>query len=238
MSTPLTEAAPAPSADDPTVVDPAPVATSEVDEGSGLDGVVPVERFNGLMSSLGKAQAQVAERDAELEALRAELATSQPPKEVPVAEPTGTESPELLELRQMVVGLQEQLAGVAEHVVADQRGQLTRQLVEEFPDVEPLADFIVANSADEARQLAQELAERVRVIRGQAPTATEPVVTEQAPAPQGQAPATGAGVAYVSDPPTNERAEAIRKGDFAGWMEAKAREAMGARDSELVLNES
>lgn len=241
MSEPLTEAAPASPGDATPVGDTSTPPASEVVGGSGPgEAVVPAERFNGLMSTYNRTQAQLAEREAELAALRAQLASPQngTQETQPVTAATEGATVEVAELRAQLAEVQGQLAQVSQHFAEQNKDQLFRNLVQEFPDVEPFADLIVANSPDEARALAQEISERVQAVKGQpTPPASEPEPQGQAPAPQAQEPPAGAGgVAYVNEAPATSRAEAIKAGDFAAWMKAAATEAVTQDD--LVLSES
>jgi hypothetical protein len=247
LSEPLTDAAPASSDSTTPVGDSGAPATSEVVGGSGPgEGVVPAERFNGLMSSFNRTQAQLAEREAELQALRAQLAqppVNEPQENQPVTAATEAPTAEVAELRAQLAEVQGQLAQVSQHFAEQNRDRMFQTLVQEFPEVAPFADLIVADTPDQARALAQEISERVQQVKGQTQSSTtepasEPAAQEQNPAPQAQAAPTGAGgVAFASEAPATSRAEAIKAGDFAAWMKAAAQEAIAGEDG-LVLSES
>lgn len=212
MSDTLTDAAPV----EPTAVapvgEPAPVTNSEVDEGSG-DRNVPVERFNGLMSSFNRLQSEKADLEKQLSELRSNLETK-PTQETPAPVSDDT-SAQIRELRDMLV--EERLKSAR------------RDVLDEFPEAKPFADLIVADSPDDLRSMARLIAERVKGIApGPAPVATDvventevttPVVETQ---PVVEVPVAGGNTLVEGNPNSEDRVvEAIKNRSFSDYLTAK-----------------
>lgn len=220
MSDTLTAAAPAQSEAVAPVGEPAPTPSSEVDGGSG-DGTIPVARFNGLMSSFNKAQAEKADLERQITELRSALETK-PTQEKPTPVSDDT-SAQIRELRDML--MEERLKSAR------------REVLDEYPDAKPFADLIVADTQEDLREMAKLISDRLKGVT--APAATTEVTTEtEAPAeqvtapvaaaaPVVEAPVTAAGVAVEGQPNVEDRVvDAIKKRSFGDYLAAKW-ESMG-----------
>lgn len=215
MSESLTDAAPVEDTAATSVEDSAPVVQSEVDAGSG-DRSVPVERFNGLMSSFNREKARVADLERQLSELRSELNTK-PDQEKPVQVPENDD-------------IRTELASLRELLVEERMKNIRRSVLDEYPDAKPFADLIVADTEDDLRQMAKLISERLKgnSTETTTPEATE-VPTEAAATETAEAveevqepPVTGGGSLYDGNVVPSERvADAIRKRNFKDFLAAK-----------------
>lgn len=211
MSDTLTDAAPANDTAAPSVEDVAPGVTSEVDAGSGSDRVVPVERFNGLMSSFNKLQSEKAVLERQLSELRSGLNTK-PEEEKPVVPDNDDIRNELSQLRELL--LEERMKNVR------------RSVLDEYPDAKPFADLIVADTEEDLRQMAKLISDRVKGVSPtpQVEVPVEPTATETVePEPvQPEAPVVGGGAAYDGESVVEDRvADAIRRRSFSDFLAAR-----------------
>lgn len=237
MSTSLTDPALGTEAAAPSVEDQAPAAATEVVEGSvNGENSVPVARFNGLMSSFNKVQNEKTALETQLSELRSELAKPAPTKEI-----TPTMSDDVLsevqQLRQML--MEERLNGAR------------RAALDEFPDAKPFADLIVADTAEDMRDLARVISERLQASKapatsteapaeGEAATEAESGGTKQVVAavePVVEAPVTGGGSGYVQEAAVEDRvAESVRKRSFSDFLTAKWEAADSGQTLEAVAS--
>lgn len=201
---------------------PAPSTEPSVESGSATDQEpksVPVERFNGLMATLGQTQ-------NELKALQAQVAAFQADQSKQETEPDVSDDT----TRQELAALRNELA--------QERLERARQVVlDEFPDAKPFGDLIVASTVEEMRGLARELASRAAALKAPATPAAEADATADATAttdadataattPETEAtetaPVIGGAPTFDGEAPFEERvSEAIQAGDFAGFLNAK-----------------
>lgn len=221
MSEPLTDAAPGVEADAVSSVEDVSAQTqpTAVVEASGVpEGYIEKDRFNGLMSKFHQMQNERDALAAEVEAIRTQLSTRPEP-----------EAPEnMSELAE----LQGQVEALTSLLMSKQVEEEKAKVLAEFPEAAPFSDLIVANTPDEYRRMAEEIANRAKGI---APaTASEPVVesetttetptTDEPPVLSG-APATGLSTPVGAD---DEATEALRKGDFQSYFKAKKRASVEA----------
>lgn len=216
MSDTLTTDAPALGSAAPSVEEVAPETTGEANGGSEDGELIPVARFNGLMSSFNKAQTRVAALEAEVSELRSGL-NSKPEQEKP--------APVSDELLAVVTQLREELTG-------ERMKNARRAVLDDYPEAKPFADLIVADSEEELREMAKVISERVKGI-APAPAGTpevpvaETTSTTETPAPPG-APVesepviTGGGSAIDGDSPLSGRvADAIKNRSFSDFLTAR-----------------
>lgn len=243
MSNSLTNPAPADDTAATSVEDTAPVAGSEVEDGSEPgENTVPAERFNGLMSSFNEEKQRADSAEARIAALEeklneAQLSTSPEPKEGPVTEPTT--DPRIDQLMEQMQELTATVGAVAGYVDNQSTAELEESVFEEFPEAAAFKDLIIADTPDGYREMAQEIANR---IRGPQENSEGEGSVEPAPASGGNdhplvedaAPGGGPPVDLSNDP-GDRASQAIEAGNWDDWMAAKAEEA-GATDS-LVLAE-
>ena len=212
MSDTLTDAAPAENEAVPPVGVEAPVVTSEVDAGSGDGRFVPVERFNGLMSSFNRAQTQVSALERQLSELRSELNTK-PAQEEP---------------KQVSDEISTRLQRLEELLVEERMKNVRHSVLDDYPEVKPFADLIVADTEEDLRQMAKLLSERVK---GLVPAPTNTEVTEPEPTTQVTEPAVpaveeppvvGGGTAYVGGAAVEDKVtDAIRRRSFKDFLAAR-----------------
>lgn len=229
MSTSLTDPALGTEAAAPSVEDQAPAAATEVVEGSvNGENSVPVARFNGLMSSFNKVQNEKTALETQLSELRSELAKPAPTKEI-----TPTMSDDVLsevqQLRQML--MEERLNGAR------------RAALDEFPDAKPFADLIVADTAEDMRDLARVISERLQASKAPATSTEAPAAVEATTAvvaetePVVEAPVTGGGSGYVQEAAVEDRvAESVRKRSFSDFLTAKWEAADSGQTLEAVAS--
>lgn len=220
MSDALTPNAPADEAAAPSVEDTAPATEAAVESGSaGGEASVPADRFNGLMSTFQRTKNELeAERTrrAELEALLASREETTNVSDDALRD-------EVSELRQ---------------ALAEERMERARdKVLDKYPEARPLADLIVGNSVEDLEAVAATIAER---LRGLTPAQTAEVVeevTDEANAAATQesvageqvatqevqeAPVLGTGGQAPGNEPVGDRvADALQRGDFSAFMQAK-----------------
>lgn len=224
MSDLLTDAAP--STEEPT----APVGESgdapsgEVVGGSSADpeGFVPKERFDGLMSSFNKAQADAKAKAEEVSALEARIAQMEAQLTKPNQENEVTDSADTIaRLESQIAQLTELVSGVATRGIEAEM----EAVWSEFPDAAPFKDLFVADNPNDLREVVSTFSERLKgVAPAPAGDTTEPPAAQESTPPAG-----GGGVAVPSQDltPTVELQEAIAKRDVAGYLAAKAKQVHG-----------
>lgn len=232
MSEPLTGDAPV--VDDAVSGFEAPEvpAAVEASSGSGDGKTIPVERFNGLMSTFNKAQAELERVKRErldledrLREFEARINDTDDDREDPVA-------------NDEVARLNEQVQMLTNMLVSKEVQGAKESLVKEFPDIAPFADLIDGNDPAAMRALAEQLNERVQVfkaVNGEPPATPS---SEEAPpaAPEAQEqpptqepPVFGGGSGQV--PPGGSDIqdrinEAIKNRDLGAFMQAKTEQAL------------
>lgn len=237
LSNLLTEPAPDGEEDAAPVGEPGIAQPNEVGDGSSPvipEGFVPEERFNGLMSSFNKAQAEAQARAEEVSTLTERLAAIEAKV---LDEPKPEESLEVSnpELEQM----QNQLAALTELITSQATSSAEREMEavwDEFEEAKPFKDLFVASNAEDLREVVSTFSER---LKGFTASGGEPAAEEQAgnTAPAVEAPSGGGGVGVVTDSPTApvQLQEAIAKRDVAAYLKAKAQATYGD-ESGLTLS--
>lgn len=238
MSETLTEPAPADTPDAPSVEDQAPEAAGEVGDGSVQEAEaqkVDAERFNGLMASFNKekdraskAEARLAELESQLEE-RERLSADSQPQETEVSDP---EDPRIAQLTEQVAQLTELVQGVAGTVTSSRQRELQNEVFSEYPEAQAFADLIVADDENSFREMAREIAGRVKSFSGQgeqAPTTEEEPTEAPAEAASSHPLEVQAGAAAAGGPPVNpddepasRRSNAIQAGDWDSYLSAVA----------------
>lgn len=168
------------------------------------------------MSSYNRTQNELQEAQARLAELEAQLAKKPEPQEMPVTD---------------VSGLEAKVNDLATLLLEQQMENARFKALEEFPEAKPFADLINASTPTEIRQVAEAIAQRIRVAggteaeaqaaAGAAAEAAEAAAEEAAPeAPE--VPVVAGGATYDSQAlPSEAVQEAIAKKDFAGFLAAK-----------------
>lgn len=218
-----------------SVEDSAPVSDPSVESGSaGGDEAktVSAERFNGLMSSHQRTLDEMRAMKEKLDALQAER-TQQQETNDNVSDDT----------------TREELAALRQELAAERLDRARREVLDEFPDAKPFGDLIVANTVDEMRDLARELASRVQAVKGTTTsesttdttdasgtddtdaTTAEDAGTETDDA--GNTPVvTGGATSFDEDATLTDAVnDAIQKGDFYGFLQAKVATATRAGEN-------
>jgi hypothetical protein len=200
-------------------------ASGEVDSGSSAqpEGFIPKERFDGLMSSFNKAQAEAQAKAEEVSALEARLAileaqlTKPEPQENEVAD-----SDTISRLEAQIAQLTELVGSVANRSLESDM----EAVWSEFPEATPFKDLFVANTPEDLRETVAAFTERLRAVTA---PAEAPAPQEQAPAPAASAPQGAGGVAISTDAqaPTAALRDAIANRDVAGYLKAKAQVEFG-----------
>lgn len=218
MSELLTDPAPVVDGADTGVPDmSAQVPPPAVGEASGdPEGYVPKERFNGLMATYQRTEAELKSQLAEHQATISSLTEQLSNRPEPEAAPSMSDS--------QIEELQGQVAALTQMLVQQNLENTKASVLAEFPEAAPFADLIVANDPDDYRRMAQEIANRAKGIAPAAPPAegeqqvTEPTspVTEP-PIVGGPPPESISSPAGAED----KVAEAIRNGDFQALLAAK-----------------
>lgn len=196
---------------DAPVVEPA----EEVRDNSG--SVVPVERFNGLMSSFHKEQAraellaeQLAATQREIEALKNQAAVVPPTtKEPDMADEATTAAVQALLEKLEAQERRQQEAAKAE-------------VLREYPEVAPFADLLIADTPEELAGLAAEFSARLKGLTPEAPAATQ----EPSPDPI----VTSGAVDYQGVDLSEAKKAAREKGDMTEYLRLLAREQGLAED--------
>lgn len=225
MSDTLTEIAPeggAAVSDSVESLD-APVQPEAVVEASGPgEKVIPVERFNGLMSKFNHTQEALSQERARAEALEERLANLEaqrtPEPEADVAE---------------IAELQEHVSVLSEMLMEERLESAKAKVEKDYPEAVPFLDLIQTNDARQYKAMAKELAERVRAASAPASeqeAPQEPAVPAAAAAPVNpDVPVTGGGSGLISESQTlsiEERiADAIERKDFQALLRAKEEQA-------------
>lgn len=211
-----------------SVEDPAPVSEDEVAEDSvGSDGkVIPVDRFNGLMSKFNQTQSELEATRTRLAELEARLTSNEQRQEEP---------PPVSDTENST--LQAQVETLTQMLVQERMEGARRQALEEYPEAAPFADLIVADTPDDVREMARLIAERARTANpaststeegGEEETetsdTTEATGSETGAATEGseEPPVAGGGAAFSSEASAEDRInDAVQKGSFADFINAK-----------------
>lgn len=207
-----------------------------VEEGSGVSEakVVAAERFNGLMSKFNKTQTEL---DSERQ-YRIELETRLQDLEARTND-IKTEEHSMTD----VSGLQSQVEMLTQMLAHQQVESVRKDVLTQYPDIEPFIDLIEAPDVDAFRGLANTLNERIQIMKNvnagvvvspyeesveQAPVAIEPVQT-----PIVEPPIFGGGSGAMAPAEGSEDriSEAIKNRDFGAFMRAKTEQT----SSELEL---
>lgn len=210
----------APSADEsaaPSVEVEAPGSQPEaVDGGSApSEQLIPVSRFNGLMSKFNSTNDELARVREELEDLRSAMTT----------EETSVASAD-------VEALQAQVSQLTELLLEERRNGAMKQVFEEYPEAKAFEDLLVGDNPEDIRETAKAIAERIRSLSSPAGEEPAPTTTDEPAAPQvtgapetpaaPAAPVTGGGSTFEGAAPAQDRVtDAIKNKDFLGWLRAK-----------------
>ena len=203
--------------DTPATVPQGSLASDPAVDGGSAGGaaVVPVERFNGLMSTYNRekaeAQTNIEALQAELEAVRAEM--NKETNSVPDDD------------------VKQEVAALRELLLEERRENTLTKALEEYPSAKPFADLIVGGTPEDIREAARLIHERVALLTDGQPTHEGGAPTEGAPVTEeGSAPVTpvtppapeAGGIVSVSGDVTSadRKREAIEKKDFMGFLDA------------------
>lgn len=247
MGTPLTETAPADAAEDPSVEDQSPEVDSEVDDGSGRSetppGFIPENRFNGLMGRFhqeqeraSRAEAQVSELQARIEAL--EQASRPGNDSTPATQEQSNVTDTNGGDREVIQSLQQQVEMLTGLLLQDHRSKTAETVFQEYPEAKPFEDLIRADDPEEFRQVAADIAQR---IRGFAPPAQGGEGGSTDTTPVDSDPPAGAGAVPFEESkpePSAELQDAIARRDWTAAIAAKAKQVYGDDQDGLVLRES
>ena len=231
MSEPLTDPALGGNLDTAPVGENGAEETTEVVEGSGLtpEGFIPKDRFDGLMSSFNKAQAEAKAKAEEVSALEARIAQYEAQLTKPQEEPVVTDNADITALTQAVSQLAELVTGQVE------KGNQSdiESVWNDFPEAVEFKDLFVADSADALRPLLEDFTGRLKKVTGDSAPAGE--VTEAAEVTPTE-PLGGGGVTAPSIDPTagDDLAKAVAARDVDAALAALRKKTYGEEDG-LVL---
>lgn len=206
MSGALPSAAPLDEPDDGSPVGESPELEEVVAESHDDGKFVSVERFNGLMSSFNKTQNRVKE-------LEAELASRPNPVQV-------EDNP----LSDEVTALTQQVQTLLSMLNQREQGSALEAALRDYPEAAPFADLIRGDTAEEMRDVARVLHERVTGLKGGVqtpPAATQDSAPPAAP-PVSEPPVLPGGGSVSDVASLREQVnEAIKRRDFSAAMAAK-----------------
>lgn len=198
---------------------PAPETAAAVASDSAGDGkTIPVERFNGLMSTYQRAQAELEAERARRTQLEAQLASKQ-------------ETPNVADNEELLQEVRDLKRALAQRDLKDVR----REVLKDYPEAKPFADLIIGESEEDLRTVARTIAERMRTIRTQETSNEvnddEPVVeptNSAADVDDSEPPVIAGGSSIDATHNPDERvADAIKSGSLTAYLKAK-RESLGA----------
>lgn len=207
----------------------APTTPEAVVEASGPgEKVIPVERFNGLMSKFNQTQEALSQERARAEALE-ELIRTQEAQRTPEPEADVAE----------IAELQEHVSVLSDMLMEERLESAKAKVEKDYPEAVPFLDLIQTTDARQYKAMAKELAERVRAASAPASeqeATQEPAVPAAEVAPVNpDVPVSGGGSGFISESQTlsvEERiADAIARKDFQALLRAKEEQAA----SPLVL---
>lgn len=233
MSDTLTDSAPGAGEDSPPVGNegsPAPTSV-EGGSGSGEEQGVSAERFNGLMSSFHKAQAQVNAEKVAREAAEAENARLRSQLEASNTNPTNQEDTPVSDNNQsgQIAQLTEAVANltrlVGESVVAPkQREELLGSYTDEEREaLSAFEDLMVADTPEDQKAVADEILGRLRTMGALG----EPASSEgQEPPPEGEEPPVSGPSGDVGAPDLDENLQkAAERGDMQAALAVRLQQA-------------
>jgi uncharacterized coiled-coil protein SlyX len=234
LSEVLTDSALADDVEVTSVEDPAPASEGEVVEESakGVDSV-PAARFNGLMGKFHQTQSALEEAQARV----AELESRSAQSESDVEDRVPDNAAELLD----------EVAQLRAELRQERLDSARAKALNDYPEVRPFADLIVANTPEDVKELAREISERMKT----AGVTTAPVVEQvgdtdsqvgdvvvpagEATTEEQTAPVVGGGTVFSGDGHQDESVtKAIESGDFAGFLAARRQQASAHGELELV----
>lgn len=218
------EAPAVPSVEAPAPGTPGTVAEDSVGSGES-ERVVPVDRFNGLMSKFNQTQSALEQASSRIAELEARLNSSEPKQEeTPAVSDDSALAARVEQLQNML--LEERLESAREKALRD------------YPEAAPFGDLIVADTPADVREMARLIAERAKAATTAATPAAEAGETEasssegegapaaaEAPAaeaPTPEAPVAGGGAAFSSETTADDRiSSAIKSRNFGDFINAK-----------------
>lgn len=219
MSEVLSSDAPAQESAVPSVEVTAPETTAAVASDSAGDGkTIPVERFNGLMSTYQRTQAELEVERTRRAQLEAQLASNQ-------------ETPNVADNEELLQEIRDLRSRLAQRDLKDVR----KEVLKDYPEAKPFADLIVGESEDDLRTVARTIAERMRTIQAQEVTSEvenndEPVVEATNSGDEvddAEPPVIAGGASIDANHNPDERvAAAIKSGSLTAYLKAK-RESFG-----------
>lgn len=208
----------------------APAEVGGSDEGSGApnDRLIPVERFNGLMSRFNQTQ-------AELESLRQQMAERDATPPAQPQEDTNNMSD--------VSALQEQIAALQTMLMQRETDTVRDKALEKYPNAKHFAHLIVGSTPEDIEYVARSLHESFEAATGSTSTppgsevgasTEQPPASAEAPAAPSEtpvapeAPVTGGAVTYQGNPSFDDAIrDAKANRDFGALMAAKRAKILG-----------
>lgn len=206
MSDALTPDAPETDPAAPSVEDPAPGDGTAVADGSAGDSGEWKRRFDGLMAS---SQRREADLRAQLEAAQARIESQ--------------ETPEVADEAVLA-----KLEAIEERARKAERKVNLREVLDRHPEAKPLADLIVGDTLEDMESVAAAIAERLRPATAPEPEPTaegdEPPAATASTEPEApEAPVIGGGNTAPVQPTTSDAVKAaLAAGSWDDYWKAKA----------------